>query len=117
MHNVQHYESEITHAKSSKPSRMLQWYAVDRPTSLDLGGQNVLKTFEMAIRHYKAHDTVGVRERERERERESFLLLDLFSLTFIIYDILLILQYHVSSTVMDLIVVFCIVSCLYFYSI
>ena len=31
----------------------------------------------------------------------------------IIYDILLIFQYHVSSTVMDFIVVFCIVSCLY----
>jgi len=31
----------------------------------------------------------------------------------IIYDILLIFQYHVSTTVMDLIVVFCIVSCLY----
>ena len=31
----------------------------------------------------------------------------------IIYDILLILQYQVSTTVMDLIVVFCIVSCLY----
>ena len=31
----------------------------------------------------------------------------------IIYDILLILQYQVSSTVMDLIVVFCIVSFLY----
>jgi len=30
-----------------------------------------------------------------------------------IYDILLILQYKVSTTVMDLIVVFCIVSCLY----
>jgi len=31
----------------------------------------------------------------------------------IIYDILLLLQYQVSTTVMDLIVVFCIVSCLY----
>ena len=31
----------------------------------------------------------------------------------IIYDILLILQYQVSTTVMDVIVVFCIVSCLY----
>ena len=31
----------------------------------------------------------------------------------IIYDILLILQYQVPTTVMDLIVVFCIVSCLY----
>ena len=31
----------------------------------------------------------------------------------IIYDILLILQYRVSTTVMDLIVVFCVVSCLY----
>jgi len=28
---------------------MFQWDAVD--TSLDLGGQNVLKTFEMAIQH------------------------------------------------------------------
>ena len=28
---------------------MFQWDAVD--TSHDLGGQNVLKTFEMAIRH------------------------------------------------------------------
>jgi len=73
VHNVQHYESEITQAKSSKPSRMLQWYAVDRPTSLDLGGQNVLKTFEMAIRHYKAHDTVGVREREREFSVAGFI--------------------------------------------
>ena len=34
----------------------------------------------------------------------------------IIYDILLILQYQVSTTVMDLIIVFCIVSCLYFYA-
>ena len=31
----------------------------------------------------------------------------------IIYDILLILQYQVSTTVMDLIVAFCMVSCLY----
>ena len=31
----------------------------------------------------------------------------------IMYDILLILQYQVSTTLMDLIVVFCIVSCLY----
>jgi len=30
---------------------MFQWDAVD--TSPDLGGQNVLKTFEMAIRHYR----------------------------------------------------------------
>ena len=40
---------KITHAKSHKPSRMLQWNAVD--TSPDVGGQNVLETFEMAIWH------------------------------------------------------------------
>ena len=33
--------------------------------------------------------------------------------TNILYDTLLILQYQVSTTLMDLIVVFCIVSCLY----
>ena len=32
-----------------KPPRMFQWDAVY--TSPDFGGQNVLKTFEMAIRH------------------------------------------------------------------
>ena len=32
----------------------------------------------------------------------------------IIYDILLILQYQVSTTVMDLILVFCILFCLYY---
>ena len=38
----------------------------------------------------------------------------LFSLrSMIIYDILLILQAQVSTSIMDLIVVFCIVSCLY----
>jgi len=37
------------HAKSCESPRMLQWDAVD--TSPDLGGQNVLKTFEMAIRY------------------------------------------------------------------
>jgi len=45
--NVQPCESEITHTKSSKHARMFQWDAVD--TSPDLAGQNVLKTFEMAI--------------------------------------------------------------------
>jgi len=35
---------KMTHAKSSKPARMFQWNA-------DLGGQNVLTTLEMAIRH------------------------------------------------------------------
>jgi len=38
-----------TLTKSSKPARMFQWDTVD--TSPDLVGQNVLKTFEMAIRH------------------------------------------------------------------
>jgi len=42
-------ESSITHAKSSKPPRMFHRDAVD--TSPDFGGRNVLKTFEMAIRH------------------------------------------------------------------
>jgi len=46
VHNAPRYESWITRAKSSKPARMFQWDAVD--TSPDLGGQNVLKTFEMA---------------------------------------------------------------------
>ena len=49
MHNVQRHESEITHAKSSKPPGMFQWDAVD--TSPDLAGRNVRKTFEMAIPH------------------------------------------------------------------
>ena len=49
------------------------WDAVD--TSLDFGSQNVLKTFEMAIRHNK-------RPTRTKLERESFLSLDLFSLTF-----------------------------------
>jgi len=44
------------------------WDAVD--TSPDIGGQNVLKTFEMA----SPHNTNGI--------RQSFLSLDLFSLTF-----------------------------------
>jgi len=49
VHNVQTYESEITHTKSSKRPKMFQWDAVD--TSPDLAGQNVLKTSEMAIPH------------------------------------------------------------------
>ena len=49
MHNVERHESEITHAKSSKPPGMFQWDFVD--TSPDLAGQNVRKTFEMAGRH------------------------------------------------------------------
>jgi len=36
---------------SLKPARIFQWDVVDRPTSPDSGDQNVLKTFEMAIRH------------------------------------------------------------------
>jgi len=47
---------------------MFQWDAVD--TSPDLVGQNVLKTFETAIRH------------NRRTTRTSFLSLHLFSLTF-----------------------------------
>jgi len=47
--------------------------AVD--TSPDFGGRNVLKTFEMAIRH-------NWRTTGTELERESFLSLDLFSLIF-----------------------------------
>jgi len=49
VYNVQLHESSVTHAKSSKPPGMFQWDAVD--TGPDSGGQNVLKTFEMAIRH------------------------------------------------------------------
>ena len=49
LHNRQHYVSKITHAKLSKPARMFQWDAVD--TNPDLVGQNVLKTFKMAIQH------------------------------------------------------------------
>jgi len=45
VHSVQPYESSDAHGKSSKPARMFQWDAA--ATS----GQNVLKTFEMAIRH------------------------------------------------------------------
>ena len=40
----------------------------------DSGGQSVLKTFEMAIRHNRAADTNGI--------REIFLSLDLFSLKY-----------------------------------
>ena len=47
------------HVYSSKPPRMFQWDAVD--TGPDLGGQNVLKTFEMAIRHNKQGLRVGLR--------------------------------------------------------
>ena len=47
------------HVYSSKPPRMFQWDAVD--TVPDLGGQNVLKTFEMAIRHNKQGLRVGLR--------------------------------------------------------
>jgi len=50
---------------------MFQWDAVD--FSPDLWGQNVLKTFEMAIRHNR---------RTTRTELESFLTLDLLSLTF-----------------------------------
>jgi len=50
---------------------MFQWDAVD--FSPDLWGQNVLKTFEMAIRHNR---------RTTRTELESFLALDLLSLTF-----------------------------------
>ena len=46
MHNVQPYESGITHAKSSKLPRMFQCDAVD--TSPDLGGNMPPKTVEMA---------------------------------------------------------------------
>ena len=64
------YESETTHAKSSKPPRTgKSWEVFD--TSPDLGGQNApppkKKTFEM-------DDTIGI--------RDSFLSLDSFSLTF-----------------------------------
>jgi len=48
------------------------WGAVD--TTPDSGGQSVLNTFEMAIRHNRAADTNGI--------RESFLSLDLYLLTF-----------------------------------
>ena len=47
---------------------MFRWDAID--TSPDLGGRNVLKTFEIAIRH----STNGI--------GESFVSLDLFSPTF-----------------------------------
>jgi len=50
---------------------MFQWDAVD--FSPDLWGQNVLKTFEMAIRHNR---------RTTRTELESFPALDLLSLTF-----------------------------------
>ena len=50
---------------------MFQCDAVD--TNTDLGGQNVLKTSEMTIRH-ESDDTNGT--------EESLLSLDLFSLTF-----------------------------------
>jgi len=49
---------------------MFQWDAVD--TSPDLGGQNVFKTFEMAIRH----------NRWTTRTELEFLFPDLFSVTF-----------------------------------
>ena len=52
---------------------VFQWDASD--ATFDLGGQNVLRTFEMAIRHYR-------RTTRTERERENFLSPDLFSLTF-----------------------------------
>ena len=55
LYNIQPHESQITHAKSAKLSRMFQWDAVD--TSPDVGRQNVLKTVEMAIRH---NDTDGI---------------------------------------------------------
>jgi len=55
---------------------MFQWDAVD--TSPDLVGQNVLKTFKMAIQHNRQISRIlatnGI--------RESFMSLDLFSLTF-----------------------------------
>jgi len=60
------------HTKSSKPLRMFQWDAID--TNPDLGGQNVLKTVEMAIRH---------NSRRTRTESESFRSLDLFWVTFI----------------------------------
>jgi len=47
------------------------WDAVD--TSPDLGGQNAVKIFEMAIRHDR---------RPTRTQLESFLSLNLFSLTF-----------------------------------
>jgi len=50
---------------------MFQWDAVD--TNPDLEGQNVIKSFEMAIRHNR---------RTTRTELQSFLSLDLFSLTF-----------------------------------
>jgi len=58
-------------AKSSKPPRIFQWDAID--ASADLWDQNVLRTFEMAIRH---------KRRATGTELESFLSLDSFSLTF-----------------------------------
>jgi len=70
---------------------MFQWDAVD--FSPDLWGQNVLKTFEMAIRHNR---------RTTRTELESFLTLDLLSLTF--KNIFLVLlrggddRPHVSAT-------------------
>ena len=43
------YESQITHAKLPKPSKMFQRDAVD--TSPDLGGQNVIRACETVIRY------------------------------------------------------------------
>jgi len=53
---------------------MFQWDAVDTTTSPDLGGQDVVKTFEIAIRY---------NTRTTRMELEFFLSLDLFLLTFI----------------------------------
>ena len=46
---MQPRKPEVTDAKLSKPQRMFQWDAVD--TSPDLRAQNVVETFETAIRH------------------------------------------------------------------
>jgi len=72
VHNVQTYESEITHAKSSKRPEMFQWDAVD--TSPDLAGRNVLKTSEMAI----PHDVLTTRT-ELKRVFHRWIHLDLLS--------------------------------------
>jgi len=52
---------------------MFQWDVVD--ICPDVGGQNVLRTFEMAIRYNR-------RPTRTELERESFLSLNLFALSF-----------------------------------
>jgi len=45
-------------------SDVFQWDASD--ATFDLGGQNVLRTFEMAIRHYRRTTRTGL-QRESER--------------------------------------------------